>query len=234
LPLWIRIAVAEFPVREDGLPTVDAAEIMTTIMKTIMMKITMRTRVNVCGAGTKTKIGMTAMVMRMNMKILVTERRMTTMTRMKMTGEEDDICLAVAAVRDVEAVAQDADLAVLTLSSAAASREWEEKLLQDRTVMNFMWTSAVGEVKLFAMNMVLNSTKRLAVGAVKVSARNMAPNSIRKLVAEAGVRGGTRRTMKMIMDVVVIQEDLLRHLVAARVALEEEDLRQCLAKKSDA
>jgi hypothetical protein len=59
----------------------------------------------------------------------------------------------------------------------------------------------------------------------------MGPNSIRNLVAEVAVHDGTKRTIKTITDAVVLQEDLPHHPLAAPVALEEEDLQQCPAKK---
>ena len=59
----------------------------------------------------------------------------------------------------------------------------------------------------------------------------MAPNFIRRLAAEVDEQGGKKRTTKINMDVIVLQEDLPHHSIAGALVLEEEDSPLCPVKK---
>jgi hypothetical protein len=164
LPLWIRNAVAALPVKVDGLPKPGVAEIMKTSTKMIMTKTTTRMTDNAWKIDAGARIGMKIMETRTSMKTLVMERMK--MTMMKMTGENEGIHHAVAAIRDGEAILQDADSPEWILNSAAALRNEVDRQLQDRMAGNFMKTSVDVAARPCGTNMVLNFMRTL-VGVVE-------------------------------------------------------------------
>jgi hypothetical protein len=111
LPLWIQIAVAVLPVKEDELPTGGAAEIMKTNTTMTMTRIMTRMRDNMFQTDIAAKIGMKDITMMMSMKTLDMEKMMMTMKMTKTTGKEEGPHRVVGVIQVGKAITPDEDLA---------------------------------------------------------------------------------------------------------------------------